>query len=62
MTNQQRMQSTPIIETFDKISMGTDECLLRVLSGIDGDERREYHKEYKNCRACLEAWLNEEER
>ena len=61
MTNQQIIQSKPLIDILDKISMGTDECLFRVLSGVGDDERSKRCKEHKNCRSCLQDWLAEEE-
>lgn len=59
MTNRESLGGLPLIELLVMISDRTHECMYRVLSGIDGQQRRSRCKKMQDCRACLSAYLNE---
>lgn len=59
MNNRERLGKLPLVELLTMISDRTHECMYKILSGIDGDQKRSRCKKMKCCYDCLSEWLNE---
>lgn len=59
MNNRERLGKLPLVELLTMISDRTHECMYKILSGIDGEQKRSRCKKMKCCYDCLSEWLNE---
>ena len=59
MNNRERIGKLPLVELLTMISDRTHECMYKILSGIDGEQKRSRCKKMKCCYDCLSEWLNE---
>ena len=59
MNNRERLGKLPLVELLTMISDRTHECMYKILSGIDGEQKRSRCHKMQNCQACLSAYLNE---
>lgn len=59
MNNRERLGKLPLVELLTMISDRTHECMYKILSGIDGDQKRSRCKKMKCCYDCMSEWLNE---
>lgn len=59
MNNREKLGKLPLVELLTMISDRTHECMYKILSGIDGEQKRSRCHKMQNCQACLSAYLNE---
>lgn len=59
MNNRERLGKLPLVELLTLISDRTHECMYKILSGIDGEQKRSRCHKMKNCQECLSTYLNE---
>lgn len=59
MTNRERLGKLPLVELLTLISDKTHECIYKILSGIDGEQRRSRCHKMQSCQKCLSIYLNE---
>lgn len=57
--NRHELGKLPLVELLTMISDRTHECMYKILSGIDGEQKRSRCKKMKCCYDCLSEWLNE---
>lgn len=59
MNNRERLGKLPLVELLTMISDRTHECMYKILSGIDGEQKRSRCHKMQSCQECLSAYLNE---
>lgn len=57
--NRDKIAKMPLVELLTFLSNQTHECFYKILSGVDGDQKRSRCKKMKCCYDCLSEWLNE---
>ena len=57
--NRDKIAKMPLVELLTFLSNQTHECFYKILSGIDGEQKRSRGKKMKCCYDCLSEWLNE---
>ena len=57
--NRDKIAKMPLIELLTFLSNQTHECFYKILSGVDGEQKRSRCKKMKCCYDCLSEWLNE---
>ena len=57
--NRDKIAKMPLVELLTFLSNQTHECFYKILSGVDGDQKRSHCKKMKCCYDCLSEWLNE---
>ena len=57
--NRDKIAKMPLVELLTFLSNQTHECFYKILSGVDGEQKRSRCKKMKCCYDCLSAWLNE---
>ena len=57
--NRDKIAKMPLVELLTFLSNQTHECFYKILSGIDGEQKRSRCKKMKCCYDCLSEWLNE---
>lgn len=57
--NRHELGKLPLVELLTFLSNQTHECFYKILSGVDGDQKRSRCKKMKCCYDCLSEWLNE---
>lgn len=60
MKNRARLACTALYDLLFKISNNTDACTIRLVTGQMPNVKR--CNAYKTCAACLQKWLDEEEK
>ena len=57
--NRDKIAKMPLVELLTFLSNQTHECFYKIMSGIDGEQKRSRCKKMKCCYDCLSEWLNE---
>ena len=57
--NRHELGKLPLVELLTLISDRTHECMYKILSGIDGEQKRSRCHKMQSCQECLSAYLNE---
>ena len=57
--NRDKIAKMPLVELLTFLSNQTHECFYKILSGVDGEQKRSRCKKMKCCYDCLSEWLNE---
>lgn len=57
--NRHELRKLPLVELLTFLSNQTHECFYKILSGVDGEQKRSRCKKMKCCYDCLSEWLNE---
>ena len=57
--NRHELGKLPLVELLTMISDRTHECMYKILSGIDGEQKRSRCHKMQSCQECLSAYLNE---